>query len=92
MKITYDPNKNQKNIEERGLSFDEVQYFHWSTAIIAPDLRKIYPEPRYLAAGFVGLTERLHILVFTPTIDGIRVISFRKANKREVKRYEARAL
>lgn len=92
MKITYDLNKNQKNIEERGLSFEEVQYFHWTTAIIEPDLRKPYPEPRYLAAGFVGLTERLHILVFTPTADGIRVISFRKANKREVKRYEARTL
>lgn len=90
MKITYDPNKNQRNIAERQLSFDEVKYFHWATAIIEPDLRKPYPEPRYLATGFVGLTERLHILVFTPTADSIRVISFRKANKREVKYYEER--
>lgn len=91
MKIDYDPNKNQRNIEERQLSFDDVQYFHWTTAIIEPDLRKTYPEPRYLATGFVGLTERLHILVFTPIPDGIRVISFRKANKREMKYYELHA-
>lgn len=90
MKITYDPNKNQRNIEERQLSFDEAQYFDWTTAIIEPDLRKPYPEARYLATGFIGTTERVHILVFTPTADGIRVISFRKANNREIKHYETR--
>lgn len=52
-----------------------------------PDLRKDYGENRYIAAGF--LAGRLHILVFTPTADGIRVISFRKANRRELRRYEA---
>jgi uncharacterized DUF497 family protein len=31
---------------------------------------------------------RLHALVFTETVDGVRVISLRKANAREVKRYE----
>ena len=32
----------------------------------------------------IGLLEnRLHVLVFTETVDGIRVISFRKANSRE---------
>ena len=30
---------------------------------------------------------RLHVLCFTEIPDGIRVISFRKANAREVKRY-----
>lgn len=92
MKITYDQNKNQRNIEERNLPFDLAIDFHWDTALIEPDLRKHYPEPRYVAAGFIGTTERLHILVFTPIIDGIRVISLRKANKREVKHYENRTL
>jgi len=37
----------------------------------------------------VGLLEgRLHVLCFTETPDGIRVISFRKANAREVRRHE----
>ena len=34
------------------------------------------------------LEKRLHILCFTETMLGIRVISFRKANNREVKKYE----
>jgi hypothetical protein len=36
------------------------------------------------------LDNRIHVLVFTQVPAGIRVISFRKANKREVKRYETR--
>lgn len=87
MKISYDPVKNAKNISERGISFDDVYDFEWQTARIVPDLRKDYGENRYIAAGF--LAGRLHILVFTPTADGIRVISFRKANRRELRRYEA---
>jgi hypothetical protein len=31
--------------------------------------------------------ERLHALVFTPLLDGIRVISLRKANRREEREY-----
>jgi uncharacterized DUF497 family protein len=34
------------------------------------------------------LAGRLHVLVFTETVTGIRVISFRKANARERKAYE----
>ena len=39
-----------------------------------------------MAVGFMG--ERLHVLCFTPVAGGIRVISFRKANAREVRNYE----
>ncbi|MBS0349815.1 MAG: BrnT family toxin [Proteobacteria bacterium] len=39
-----------------------------------------------VAVGFLG--NRLHVLCFTPRKNGVRIISFRKANAREVKRYE----
>jgi uncharacterized DUF497 family protein len=39
-----------------------------------------------VAVGF--LDKRLHVLCFTPKAGGIRVISFRKANAREVKDYD----
>jgi len=38
-----------------------------------------------------AIAERLHVLVFTPRSGRTHVISLRKANKREVKRYEAQA-
>lgn len=88
MKIEFDINKSNRNITERNLSFDDAKYFHWDTAFITQDNRKDYPEPRFVAVGYVGKTERVHILVFTPIENGIRVISFRKANPREVKKYE----
>lgn len=86
MKVRYDPRKDARNTAERGLSFERATDFVWETALIAEDDRKSYPERRFVALGY--LDSRLHVLCFTPTEDGIRVISFRKANKRETRRYE----
>lgn len=86
MAITYDPKKNEKNIRERGISFDRAVEFDWSGALIVEDTREDYGEPRFQALGFIG--ERLHMLVFTPRDDDTHVISLRKANRREVKGYE----
>jgi uncharacterized DUF497 family protein len=86
MKITYDPAKNASNIEMRGLSFEQVSDFDFQTAVFAVDDRHDYGELRYRGLGFVE--GRLYLLVFVETTKGIRVISFRKANKREVRQYE----
>ena len=48
---------------------------------------KAYLEPRYVVLGQID--GRLHVLCFTPIREGIRVISLRKANPREVSHYEA---
>jgi uncharacterized DUF497 family protein len=87
MKITFDPKKNKRNSVERSLSFERAIDFNWETAHFYDDARKPYSERRIIAVGY--LEERLHVLCFTPTLEGIRVISFRKANKREVKAYAA---
>ena len=86
MKIEFDPAKNDVNIRERGLSFELAGEFDFDTAVMWQDTRKAYPEVRFVALGFLAL--RLHVLCFTALADGIRVISFRKANEREVKSYE----
>lgn len=86
MKIDFDQNKSNKNLEERGLAFDVVIDFEWESAVYREDTRKIYPEKRFVASG--NINGRLHIICFTPITEGIRVISFRKANKREVSNYE----
>jgi len=86
MKITFDPAKNDKNRLERGLSFEDVVNFDFESALYQIDGRKNYGEERIRALGF--LDKRLCALVFAETSLGIRVISFRKANKREVKQYE----
>jgi uncharacterized DUF497 family protein len=85
MEIDFDPAKNQRNIRERGLSFERVAEFDWDSAVIIEDTRRDYGERRFRVFGYIG--PRLYALVFTPRERAIHVISLRKANKREVKRY-----
>ena len=68
------------------MPFSKVADFQWDSAIFTEDVRKDYPESRFIAVGY--LDDRLHVLCFSETDLGIRVISFRKANKREEKHYE----
>ncbi len=84
--IEFDANKNNINIRDRGLSFERVANFEFETAVFKQDDRCDYGEIRLRALGY--LDGRMHALVFTETDKGIRVISFRKANKREVLTYE----
>jgi uncharacterized protein len=83
MGVSYDPAKNERNIRERRLSFERAADFDFSTAVFNTEVRK--GEIRRIAAGY--LDGRLHLLCYIPKPDGIRVISFRKTNKREAKRY-----
>lgn len=87
MRIEFDTAKNEQNIRERGLSFVEVAEFDFEAATYAIDNRRDYGEVRFRALGY--LNGRLHALVFVGTPNGIRVISFRKANQREVVFYES---
>jgi hypothetical protein len=86
MKIEFDPAKNARNIAERDLSFERAEEFDFSCAKIWQDMRKPYPEIRLLAFGY--LDNRLHCLCFMQIENGIRVISFRKANKKEGEQHE----
>jgi uncharacterized protein len=89
MKIEFDPAKNQRNITERGINFELAIDFNLATARIWTDTRYDYGEARFIALGYIG--DRLHSMVFTVRCDILRVISLRKANNREVKRYEQQA-
>ena len=81
MKIEFDLTKSEKNDRERGLSFDRVADFEWENAVFSEDGR-FDPERRFLALGFIA--KRLHAVIFTGVPGGIRVISFRKANRKAV--------
>ncbi|MGE4241466.1 BrnT family toxin [Ramlibacter sp.] len=85
MRLTFDPDKSARNQSERGLSFEEAAKFDFETALVDIDSRREYGEVRFVAIGMLGA--RLHVLCFTETDGGIRVISFRKANDREVRHY-----
>ena len=85
MGITFDHSKNAKNIAERGLPFGMVSELDWSQAVILEDNRRDYGERRFRAFGVID--GRLYAVVFTPRGEDLHIISFRKANPREVKSY-----
>ncbi|HTT77682.1 MAG TPA: BrnT family toxin [Candidatus Binataceae bacterium] len=84
MRIEFDAAKNQRNIEQRGISFALAAEFDWTTALVLRSDRA--GETRYMAMG--ALAGRLHVLVYTMRGQTLRIISLRRANKREVRRYE----
>lgn len=86
MEIEFDPAKSARNTAERDLPFEKVVEFDFATALIWDDDRFDYPERRVIALGWLGA--RLHARCFCEIERGIRVISFRKANAKEVRRYE----
>ena len=89
MNVTFDPAKDAANVAKHGVSLTEAAGFEWGSAVVWPDTRREYGEARMVALGYIGL--RIMALVFVdrppeqPTER--RVISLRKANSREVKRY-----
>lgn len=85
MKIEYDPAKSERNLRTRGLSFDMVFDLDWGRAMVFEDERRDYGEKRLVA--LIPLDERLYVVCYTRRADVRRIISFRKANKREVKIY-----
>ena len=85
MEYEWDDNKAAVNLRNHGVPFDAVEAFEWSDATILEDDRQDYGERRFIAYGPIG--DRLHCLVFTLHGPRVRVISLRKANRREVNRY-----
>ena len=85
MILEWDERKAQTNLVKHGLSFDSAVRFDLDTALTWVDERTNYGELRQIAIGY--LDERLCVMAFTLRGEALRLITLRKANSREVKRY-----
>ena len=89
MDLTFDPIKDAANLAKHGFSLLDAVAFEWDAAVIWPDKRRDYNEARMVA--LVPASDRLFCVVFVdrPPEQPAerRIISLRKANIREVKRY-----
>ena len=85
MRFEWDEAKRIGNIAKHGVDFATIVDFEWDTALIRPDTREDYGELREVALGFIGT--RLHAVIFTERDDVVRLISLRKATKKETKFY-----
>ena len=83
----WDENKRLTNIAKHAVDFRDLDALDWDRALIFEDRRKDYGETRLIAMAPLGA--RLHVIVFVEREGGRRIISARKANRREVTFYES---
>ena len=88
MQYEWDENKRRINLEKHGEDFADVVLLDWTSAIIQQDDRQDYGEVRY-NAFLLRDDGRLMSLTFTLRGKNLRIISYRKANSRERKKYES---
>ena len=82
MNFEWDENKNKKNIEKHGIDFNDAkEVFKDEKRVVSKDDRKDYGESRWLTVGkAIG---SIFAVVFTIRKTAIRIISARKAHKKE---------
>lgn len=87
----WDPNKARTNIEIHGISFDEASTaFKDTLSLTIHDPLHSDEEDRFILIGN-SHENRLLVVVHTERGNRIRIISARKATKKERKQYEESA-
>lgn len=84
----WDEEKSEKNLAERGLSFEDAETVFDGPCLTFEDTRQDYGEQRLTTFGL--LAGRLVVIAHTPRGDSTRIISMRKGNEREQKAYQER--
>ena len=79
--------KNEANLEKHGISFDEAKHIFDGPILTRADDRQDYGEQRYISIGALSPTAVL-VVVHTERSGKTRLISARKANRQERKRYD----
>jgi len=86
MRYTFDPAKEVANRAKHGVSLALAEILFAGPHRIVADDRFDYGEVRAVAFGLIN--DRLFVCVYAAREAERRVISLRKANQREVKRYD----
>ncbi len=88
MLIDYDPAKREATLRDRGLDFDDAPEIFAGPYFQIEDDRADYGEVRWIRFGLLRRT--MVVLVWTQRGEARRVISMRKCNAKEQKRYRDR--
>jgi len=86
MKYEWDEKKRERNLMIRNIDFTIAAGFVWDEALTIEDTRSDYNELRFLS--YAPIMDRLYAMIWTQRGEIRRIISLRKANKREVLQYE----
>ncbi len=91
LRFEWDDGKDAANRRKHGVSFEEAQtVFFDEHALLIPDPDHSEPEERFVLLGLSSALRTLVVCHFYRRRTNIRIISARKANRRERKQYERR--
>ena len=85
MQIEFDPAKDAANQAKHGVSLALAGELDWEAALVWVDERFEYNEMRVIALA--AKTEILYYVAFVDRGQARRIISLRRANRREAKHY-----
>lgn len=85
MRITYDNVKRERALIERGLDFERALEVFAGLTLEAEDTRREYGELRVLCVGH--LERRMVMIAYTTRGAARHIISMRKCNAREIRKY-----
>jgi uncharacterized protein len=88
MKVIFDPEKRRQTLIHRGLDMTDADLVLSENNITFEDQRNDYGEVRYITIGM--LEKRMVYVAWTMRDGAHRIISMRKANDREQKKYGLR--
>jgi uncharacterized DUF497 family protein len=85
VRIEFDPAKDEANLAKHGVSLALAAELDWEAALVWFDHRFEYDELRMIALA--PKTAILYYVAFVDRGQARRIISLRRANRREVKHY-----
>ena len=85
MQFDFDPGKDATNLSKHGLSLAAAAELSWDAALVWIDDRADYGEVRMVALAPIGGI--LFFVAFVECEPARRIISLRRANRREVNHY-----
>ena len=85
MHIEFDPIKDASNQIKHGLTLGMAVELDWESALVWVDDRIEYKEKRMIALA--PQAEVLYFVAFVDRASARRIISLRRANRREVRHY-----
>ena len=81
MRVTYDLEKRERTLDERGLDFEDAEVVFAGVTLEVEDTREDYGEVRIICYGL--LAGRMVVVGYTPRGADRHVFRMRKANARE---------
>jgi uncharacterized DUF497 family protein len=88
MTYEWDGAKNRSNVAKHGLDFEDAELVFTAPCVTFVDNRFDYGEERFVTLGLLG--GRLVMIAHAQRGETTRIISMRKANRREQKIYQER--